>query len=41
MRWAMLLLVAAGVAWGLSGLIGRLMPAEDLQPTDADRPATL
>jgi hypothetical protein len=41
MRWAMLLLVAAGVAWGLSGLIGRLMPTDDLAPTDADRPATL
>ena len=41
MRWAMLLLVAVGVAWGLSGLIGRVMPADDLQPKDADRPATL
>ena len=34
MRWAMLLLIVAGIAWGLSLLIGRLMPPEDLRATD-------
>ena len=41
MRWAMLILIIGGVAWGLSALIGRLLPPEDLGAKDADRPAPI
>jgi hypothetical protein len=41
MRWAMLLLIIAGVAWGLSALMGRLVLPEDVRPQDADRPARI
>ena len=39
MRWAMLLLIIGGVAWGLSALMARLLPTDELHATDADRPA--
>ena len=41
MRWAMLILIIGGVAWGLSALIGRLLPPEDMGAKDADRPAPI
>jgi hypothetical protein len=41
MRWAMLLLIIAGVAWGLSAVMGRLVPREDAHAPDADRPARI
>jgi hypothetical protein len=41
MRWTMLLLIIGGAAWGLSLLIGRALPPEDLTGKDADRPARI
>jgi hypothetical protein len=32
MRWAMLLLIIVGAAWGLSALMGRLLPAAERDP---------
>ena len=39
MRWAMLLLVIIGAAWGLSAVMGRFVPPEELRARDADGPA--
>ena len=37
MRWAMLALIIVGVAWGLSWVMGRLLPSEDLSTKEIDR----
>ncbi len=41
MRWAMLALIIVGVAWGLSWIMRRLLPADDLRVTESDRPAAV